>query len=319
MNLNSLQYFLEVSKDLNMSRTARRLYLSQQALSLQIRNLEEAYGVTLFERKPSLRLTPAGEALQTTAEQILRENDDLINRFSAISHSHYGTLRIGISTVRSELCFPEILPKFRKKWPNIRISLVDRGTDDLLQDLSDHRLDLIFAPIESPRYLQRFPDEFSNRFLTRERTCLILSDELLRQYFGKRAPEIRDRALSGTDLTEFSEIPYLLQNPGSHMRAIADECFHNAGFRPNVYMESASVDLLQSLYPGSYGAFFVRSSRCPQLRRLYPDIHIFPIRQGTDFVDVPLYLLFHNTEPRPAHITDFIEFTAEAWKSIPLM
>ena len=77
MNLKSLEYFIEVAQDLNMTTAAQRLYISQQALSAQIQKLEQYYGVTLFERQPRLHLTFAGEELLDGAKKIMRENAEI--------------------------------------------------------------------------------------------------------------------------------------------------------------------------------------------------------------------------------------------------
>ena len=106
VNLKSLAYFVEVAKDLSITGAAQRLYLSQQALSLQIQKLERYYGVTLFERQPRFRLTSAGELLLEGAQKILRENDAIVNSLAEISESHAGTLRIGIPAYRAAECFP---------------------------------------------------------------------------------------------------------------------------------------------------------------------------------------------------------------------
>ena len=60
MNYQSLFYFVEAAKDLNFTQTAKRLYITQQALSDQIRKLEKHYKTTFFERKPRLKLTYSG-------------------------------------------------------------------------------------------------------------------------------------------------------------------------------------------------------------------------------------------------------------------
>ena len=61
MNITGLQYFLVTAEEMNFSRAAQRLFISQQSLSGSIQRLEKQYGVQLFERKPVLRLTEAGE------------------------------------------------------------------------------------------------------------------------------------------------------------------------------------------------------------------------------------------------------------------
>ena len=67
MDTVSLIYFSEAAKDLNFTKTAQRLFISQQTLSNHIARLEEAYQVKLFERKPRLMLTSAGETLLSFA------------------------------------------------------------------------------------------------------------------------------------------------------------------------------------------------------------------------------------------------------------
>ena len=74
MNFDRLNTFLMAAEDLNFTQAARRLNLSQPAVSQQIRELEESLGVSLFERRGrGLMLTPAGERLQMMAQPILRD------------------------------------------------------------------------------------------------------------------------------------------------------------------------------------------------------------------------------------------------------
>ena len=62
MNLRSLHYFLIAAEEMNFTKAAERLFISQQALSSHIKRLEDEYGVRLFERRPALHLTLEGEA-----------------------------------------------------------------------------------------------------------------------------------------------------------------------------------------------------------------------------------------------------------------
>lgn len=77
MELISLYYSTELAKDLHMTRTAERLFISQQTLSNHIARLESYYGATLFYRKPRLMLTPAGEYVLSSANTILKEESNL--------------------------------------------------------------------------------------------------------------------------------------------------------------------------------------------------------------------------------------------------
>ena len=72
MNIKSLEYFLILAEELNFTKASERLYITQQSLSGCIKRLESEYGVELLQRKPVLRLTPAGEMMTFYARQILK-------------------------------------------------------------------------------------------------------------------------------------------------------------------------------------------------------------------------------------------------------
>lgn len=117
MDLISLHYFQELSKDLNMTKTAERLYISQQTLSNHIQRLEQYYNAPLFYRKPSLSLTCAGEFVLGFAQVMEKEERNLKDILSDIERQERGTLRVGASTVRSIQLLPQILPDFHKNIP----------------------------------------------------------------------------------------------------------------------------------------------------------------------------------------------------------
>lgn len=71
MNLKSIEYFLVTVEEMNITRAAERLFISQQALSSHLKRLEDEYGVCLFDRKPSLRLTLEGEQMAFYGKRIV--------------------------------------------------------------------------------------------------------------------------------------------------------------------------------------------------------------------------------------------------------
>ena len=97
MNFLHLKYFLLVAEELNITRAAERLYISQQSLSNHISNLEKELGVQLFTRSPKLSLTYAGNLLVETAGQILDLHDQYLSKVGDINRNYIGSLRVGIS------------------------------------------------------------------------------------------------------------------------------------------------------------------------------------------------------------------------------
>lgn len=315
MNLKSLEYFLEVAKDLNMTSAAQRLYISQQALSGQIQKLEQHYKVVLFERQPKLQLTYAGMQLLESATTILRENEALVNRLSDISIDHSGVLRIGIPAYRATACFPLVLPEFHRRWPNISLHLVEESSEKMLQLLCDGAIDL-YIGVPTCSELKNVSDRIKFFLLLDDSNYLICSDELLERHFGERAYEIKKQSLNGVDLRNFEKVPFLLHKPPMRLRKVADECFFNAGFKPNVYIESSNSELIISLYPCHLGAFFCRRIRLPALMHMFPGCNAFPIRQNGELHQTPVYLMCQKKTRAPEHVLDFMKLMQNAWDTL---
>ena len=91
MNLLTLYYFVELARELHVTNTAQKLYISQQNLSQHIQRLEQHYGVSLFHRKPKLALTYEGEQLYAVAVKILAEEHEFMNRLADISANSWGS------------------------------------------------------------------------------------------------------------------------------------------------------------------------------------------------------------------------------------
>ena len=94
MNLKSIEYFLITVEEMNVTRAAERLFISQQALSSHIKRLEDEYRVQLFERRPTFHLTPEGEQMVFYGRQILEAEAKMQAAFSDISKNCRATLDV---------------------------------------------------------------------------------------------------------------------------------------------------------------------------------------------------------------------------------
>ena len=128
MDLISLYYFSELAKDLHMTRTASRLFISQQTLSNHIQRLEDYYGTRLLHRKPALSLTTAGEFVLGFANTVNKEQVNLKDILFDIAQQERGVLRFGASALRLNLCLPAILPRFSARYPNVELRITDTVT-----------------------------------------------------------------------------------------------------------------------------------------------------------------------------------------------
>ena len=145
MELRQIRSFLSIAETLHFGRTAELIHLSQPALSLQIRALEEEVGVRLFERSPrKTTLTAAGAAFRDDAAAALLQLEQAIRKSRLAASGKLGLLRIGfISTAGIELV-GDIVRQFRELNLEVEFSLRNILTTEQLQMLEAGSLDVGF-------------------------------------------------------------------------------------------------------------------------------------------------------------------------------
>lgn len=310
MNLISLYYFVELAKELHVTNTAQKLYISQQNLSQHIQRLEHHYDVELFYRRPKLSLTYAGEQLYAAAAKILAEETELVSRLSGISTNKSGNLKVGIPAYRGQICLPDILSRFYERWPNVTIQLTDKSSAKMEEMVNQGELDFyIGVKHQEHSTLDIIP-------LLNDRIFLVCSDSLLNKHYGSAFEELKQRAASGADLSLFSKLPFLLPEPKMRLRKVIDECFQATKTTPAVFLESSSTELLISLYPNHYGAFFCTQMRLPVLIKEAPDANLFPLLLNGQIVEHPISLVRHSERFLPSYASDFIDITKEVFHNI---
>ena len=140
----SFEYFMAVVEEESISRAAQKLFLSPQNLNNHIHRLEKAYG-TLFIRKPQFQLTPVGQMLYQTLQQIAVLEGNLDARISEYKMDGYGYLRIGIHATRARVLLPYVVPVFQRKYPAIFLDFVYKSQEELEQLLRNGELDVVVA------------------------------------------------------------------------------------------------------------------------------------------------------------------------------
>jgi len=300
MTLNAFSVFLTVVEEMNFTRAAERLYITQQSLSGCIRRLEEYYGVTLFQRRPTLKLTAEGEAMVACARQMLDSEHALERRLADITKNATAVLTLGISYQRSGVLFPEIWSQFHGMHPNISLRLHEGMTGKLLAELQSSAIDIMVGlELAENENLTILP-------LVEEHLQCVLNESLLREHFPEdwrqRLARFQD---SGVDLAELGELPMLLLPSGNRIRSAVDDLFLRKRILPKILLESAQqAALYHAACCGSGIAIINPLSIFEQLRErraLPAGCHSLPIR------DVPAYtvqLAFRRDARQPQYILD---------------
>ena len=136
MNLKEQQYVYTLARCRSLSRAAEALFISPSALSVYISNLEKNHGVPLFKRvgkEKTFVLTPIGEEYVQRAEKMLEmkaEFDDLLGKELRKSHP---VIRVGIQQRRAISMVPEVLARFKERFPDVELVFRDGVVADLKQ------------------------------------------------------------------------------------------------------------------------------------------------------------------------------------------
>lgn len=159
MDFRSLQYFITVAEELNITRAAKMLKMSQPPLSNRIKQLEHELGTNLFIRKKSgLILTPTGEILYKRARQMMELSDRTREEISSFEQELSGNLIIGTVEGRAPFLLARWVSGFRDEFPLVTYTVRHGGTDDILEQLYRHLIDI--AIIAAP-YNQEALEGFS--------------------------------------------------------------------------------------------------------------------------------------------------------------
>jgi DNA-binding transcriptional LysR family regulator len=151
-HLRDLRYFVAVAEELNFTRAAERLHLSQPALSKQIRGLETTLRAQLFRRdRRQVELTAAGSALYAVARNLLRDWDDGVAVVGDAAALDAQVLRAGTLTSIGRALYPAITDQFTKRQPGWQVELHTYGWGDPTAGLRDHTSDAAFVwlPIDA--------------------------------------------------------------------------------------------------------------------------------------------------------------------------
>ena len=159
MNMNDILYVLTVAEEKNFSRAAKKLLISQPALSQSIQRVELVLQTKLFFRKcNTFSVTPAGEIFIEKGREILKVNQEMLRQICESTQQSESTLRIGSTWVYSSYHLTKLIAAFRKEMPDVKIEIVVKLSHELERYVLDGELELCLIPQPfSPKELHYEP------------------------------------------------------------------------------------------------------------------------------------------------------------------
>ena len=193
-----LKVFDTVAKRLNFTKAANELNITQPAVTKHIKEIELNLNIKLFERNGTkIKLTKAGEILLKYTEEIFSVYQKMEFEIGQLQEKQKGTLRLGASTTIAQYVLPPILAEFRKRFPEIQLSLVIQNSEKIEDLLANHKIDvgLIEAQIKN-RTFHYFP---------------FMKDEIVLVSRQKHSISTKNNI----KLDDLKHIPLVFREPGS--------------------------------------------------------------------------------------------------------
>ncbi len=138
-----LKIFHTVARLLNFTRAGEQLHMTQPAVTFQIRQLEEQFNTRLFDRTHNkVTLTDAGKQVYMYSDRILKIYDEMHHSITEMTGDVRGGVSLGASTTIAEYMLPLLIGKFKLKFPDVRISLKESNTEDIVAMVENNVVDL---------------------------------------------------------------------------------------------------------------------------------------------------------------------------------
>ncbi|MFI7242352.1 LysR family transcriptional regulator [Streptomyces qinglanensis] len=282
MDLQQLRYVVALAETRNFTRAAERCRVVQSSLSHRIAGLERELGVTLFARSSRrTELTGAGAAFLVGARECLAAADRAVADAAAAGGSVRGRLAVGMIRTTAAVDVPELLQRYRARYPEVRVSLEAGSSDELAAAVRKGELDIVFLGLPEGEQ----PAGVESLVLDRDAHVLVVPA-------GHRLA-----GASRVTLHEVADETFVDFRDGSPGRAQTDQAFAAAGLARDIAYEAGVAELITQLIARGLGIALLPSAFVRPLVADDPQLALVPVVEGPRRVE---YLAWSRFNPSPA-------------------
>ena len=273
INLNQLRAFYQVAKCQNVSLAAKQLFVSQPAVTAQVKLFEESCGLKLFRKKGrSLFLTDEGKTIFDHAKKVFEHEKRIEDALEKMKELKKGSLKLGSARTYARYFMPFLLTGFRDAYPHIKIHLDEGSSREMINSLVELRNEVVIVAKA---------DDHANIAFTpfsREELVLILP------------PNHHLANENSIVFEQFSREPIILKDKGSGTRKLVDELYSNHNVIPNILMETGDAEIIKLLVQHGEGvSFLVKEAVAGEIQE--KKLVAVPLKDNSIFLDVSIAYL----------------------------
>ena len=269
-----LEYVLKVWEKKSFTKAAEQLFITQPALSIAIKKVEDTIGMPVFDRSiRPLSLTPAGEAYLQYIKDLKDLENNMNKQMEDLKGGNTGEITLGVTHYLGAYILPHVLSGFAKTYPNITLHLVEAGSAKLQEMLAGRELDITFNC--SPDFVKDYERyrAFTDHILLAVPKDLPINSSL--EELRLSAKEVMngkhlEDSCPCASLNSFQNEPFILLQAGNNLHSRAKALFNEAGFSPKVKLELSQLVTSYRLAESGLGVAFVSDRlECSDSDRLY--------------------------------------------------
>lgn len=282
---SKIQYFLAVAETLNFRKAAKLLGIAQPALSRSIRQLEQQFGFSLFERSTRrVALTPAGEVLYRDGADAMRRLARACARAGQVADGLSGTVMVGYSTFAATGPMSDIIIEFRRQYPGAHVGLRLLASSEQAAAFEEGTLDLGFMMSNVSTLSQKIP-------ISRERLIVLAP---------ANHPWARHKSIT---LRTLVTAPIVIGTTSRWrgFRSLVNDMVAARGLRLNVSEEADDLPVLLQLVRSNLGCTILDASF---ISTLPPGIKPLEIADASETLDIALAWREDNLSPLAARFVD---------------
>lgn len=294
MNIKQLEYFISVAESLSFTKATEKHYISQTAVTQQIKSLEELLQVQLLKRtKRQVELTPTGKIFLDEARSIVNHVSTSILKTQEFNSGLFGSLHIGAVIGYEKTDLSKFLQKFSHSYPNISLDIRCDGMTELLNLIKHNLMDIAFVINPKHQPIKDF------NFKTIKHYSLIAV--LPSTHSLSRSTSI--------DLKELKDENFIFVKETSDeygQKTMIQNRYRKAGFRPNITQRCNDLNTILSLIASNLGVAVLPSFTIINTDLNNTNISVVPLNGDTDEVEVIAVWNKNATNPALKQFIDII-------------
>jgi DNA-binding transcriptional LysR family regulator len=240
LNLNQLRAFYIAAKEKNITKAAETLFVTQPAVTMQIKSLEESLSLKLLRKRgKNIELTDAGKVLFGYAQKIFEIVEEMEYVMKGYTDLRQGSLTIGTTRSFARHLMPGLLSRFQERFPGVRVYLRVGSSQEIADGVMEFKYDLgVIGRLPFPGKLRIIP-------YSKEEFCLVTP------------PKHRFASREKVSVKELKNEPIIIRESGSGSRHAILSFLDAYGVTPSVLVEAGSVEFTKEYIMKGRGVSFL--------------------------------------------------------------